>query len=199
MVDVSRRGSRGPSSCTSGPRPSASRRWASARCTAYRGDLVLAQRSGGANVPMIMSGSSLIRLEEVAAASPRGLVPGLPAGRRAHHRAGRARRSRRVPHARRHRRHAGARQPREQRAGRLLDAAAAEPAPRVGGHHAPALAVRHLPAHAGAHGMPHFENNYATRGAPILSSNVDARLLRPRPPDLDALGADPPACGRGGS
>ncbi|GAA4334337.1 alpha-hydroxy acid oxidase [Variovorax defluvii] len=38
--------------------------------TAYRGDLALARAAGAANIPMIMSGSSLIRLEEVAAANP---------------------------------------------------------------------------------------------------------------------------------
>ena len=37
---------------------------------AWRGDLVLARAAAQANVPMIMSGSSLIRLEEVAQASP---------------------------------------------------------------------------------------------------------------------------------
>jgi len=36
---------------------------------AYRGDLVLAAAAAQANVPMVMSGSSLIRLEDVAAAS----------------------------------------------------------------------------------------------------------------------------------
>ena len=38
--------------------------------TAYRGDLVLAQASKQANIPMIMSGSSLIRLEEVVRVNP---------------------------------------------------------------------------------------------------------------------------------
>ena len=37
---------------------------------AYRGDLVLAAAAAEANIPFIMSGSSLIRLEEVAAQSP---------------------------------------------------------------------------------------------------------------------------------
>jgi L-lactate dehydrogenase (cytochrome) len=41
-----------------------------AALSAYRGDIVLAQAAAQANVPMIMSGSSLMRLEEVAAASP---------------------------------------------------------------------------------------------------------------------------------
>ena len=38
--------------------------------TSYRGDLVLAQGACSAGIPMIMSGSSLIRLEEVAAIYP---------------------------------------------------------------------------------------------------------------------------------
>ena len=35
--------------------------------TAYRGDLVLARAAARANIPMVLSGSSLIPLEEVAA------------------------------------------------------------------------------------------------------------------------------------
>jgi len=38
--------------------------------TAYRGDLVLARCAAEASVPMVMSGSSLIRLEEIAAENP---------------------------------------------------------------------------------------------------------------------------------
>ncbi|WP_424135470.1 alpha-hydroxy acid oxidase [Roseomonas chloroacetimidivorans] len=38
--------------------------------SAYRGDLVLARAAGQANIPMIISGSSLIRLEDIAAAGP---------------------------------------------------------------------------------------------------------------------------------
>lgn len=37
---------------------------------AYRGDIVLAQGAAGAGIPMIMSGSSLIRMEDVAKAAP---------------------------------------------------------------------------------------------------------------------------------
>ena len=37
---------------------------------AYRGDLVLARAAADAGVPMIMSGSSLIALEEIARANP---------------------------------------------------------------------------------------------------------------------------------
>jgi L-lactate dehydrogenase (cytochrome) len=38
--------------------------------TAYRGDLVLARCAKDANLPMVMSGSSLIRLEEIVAENP---------------------------------------------------------------------------------------------------------------------------------
>jgi L-lactate dehydrogenase (cytochrome) len=38
--------------------------------TAYRGDLVLARAAKAANVPMVVSGSSLIRLEEIVAENP---------------------------------------------------------------------------------------------------------------------------------
>ena len=38
--------------------------------SAYRGDLVLARAAREANIPMVMSGSSLIRLEEVVQANP---------------------------------------------------------------------------------------------------------------------------------
>lgn len=38
--------------------------------SAYRGDIVLAEAAGQLNLPMIMSGSSLIRLEEVVKVNP---------------------------------------------------------------------------------------------------------------------------------
>ena len=54
---------------------------ASAIC-AYRGDLAFAQAAADANIPMILSGASLIRLEEVRAASPtawyQAYLPGDP-------------------------------------------------------------------------------------------------------------------------
>ena len=50
--------------------------------SAYRGDLIQARAARRANVPMIMSGSSLIRMEEVCEANPRAwfqaYVPGEP-------------------------------------------------------------------------------------------------------------------------
>jgi L-lactate dehydrogenase (cytochrome) len=51
--------------------------------SAYRGDLVLARAARAANVPMVMSGTSLIRLEEVAKEHPgawfQAYLPGEPA------------------------------------------------------------------------------------------------------------------------
>src|SRR6478752_7058102 len=48
--------------------------------SAYRGDLVLAQAARAENVPMVLSGSSLIRMEEVVQANPdawfQAYVPG---------------------------------------------------------------------------------------------------------------------------
>jgi L-lactate dehydrogenase (cytochrome) len=38
--------------------------------TAYRGDVVLAESAARANIPMVMSGSSLMRMEDVARAAP---------------------------------------------------------------------------------------------------------------------------------
>src|SRR5258706_10425108 len=54
-----------------------------AALSAYRGDLVLARAARAANIPMVMSGSSLIRLEEVAKENPaawfQAYLPGEPA------------------------------------------------------------------------------------------------------------------------
>jgi len=51
--------------------------------SAYRGDLVLARAARAANVPMVLSGTSLIRLEEVAKENPdawfQAYLPGEPA------------------------------------------------------------------------------------------------------------------------
>ena len=64
---------------------------------AYRGDLVLAQAARAASVPMIMSGSSLIRLEDVVAANPDAWFQAyLPGETAAHRGTGRARRARRA-------------------------------------------------------------------------------------------------------
>jgi L-lactate dehydrogenase (cytochrome) len=98
------------------------------RLSAYRGDLVLAQAAAQENVPMIMSGSSLIRLEEVVQANPQAWFQAyLPGDEPSIDRADRAREGGGLPDAggdggRLHRL-----QPREQHPRRLLHAAAAQP------------------------------------------------------------------------
>jgi L-lactate dehydrogenase (cytochrome) len=141
--------------------------------TAYRGDIVLARAAREANVPSIMSGSSLIRLEEVMAQAPgtwfQAYLPGDDA----------------------------------QIAALIDRVAAAGVQTLVLTVDTPTQANRENNVRTGfstplrpsldlawqgithprwlagtfvrtllKHGMPHFENNYATRGAPILSRNV---------------------------
>jgi L-lactate dehydrogenase (cytochrome) len=140
---------------------------------AYRGDLVLAEAAEAANIPMIMSGSSLIRLEDVAAVSPnlwfQAYLPGDP----------------------------------EKIAGLVDRVAAAGIGTLVLTVDTAALANRENNIRAGfstplrpslrlaldgithprwalgtflrtiaRHGLPYFENSYAHRGAPILSKSV---------------------------
>ena len=140
---------------------------------AYRGDLVLARAAAAANVPMIMSGSSLIPLEDVAregrTAWFQAYLPGEPE---------------RIL----------ALVDRVQRAGfdtLLLTVDVAVSANRENNVRAgfstplrPNLRLafdglirpRWLLGTAARtllrHGMPHFENSYATRGVPILARNV---------------------------
>ncbi|MBN4097921.1 alpha-hydroxy-acid oxidizing protein [Methylobacterium sp. OT2] len=140
---------------------------------AYRGDLVLAQAAQAAQIPMIMSGSSLIRLEEVAAAAPtawfQAYLPGEPdridalvdrvaaagfgtlvltvdtatlANRENNIRAGFSTPLR--PSL------------------RLAWEGVSHPVWTVG------TFLRTLVRH----GVPHFENSYATRGAPIIAQSV---------------------------
>lgn len=141
--------------------------------TAYRGDIVLARAAQAAGVPCIMSGSSLIRLEEVMDAAPgtwfQAYLPG-DAGQ------------------------IGALIDRVAAAGvetLVLTADTPVMANRENNVRTgfstplkPSLAlawqgVTHPRWLCGTflrtllrHGMPHFENNYATRGAPILSRHV---------------------------
>ncbi|WP_175173161.1 alpha-hydroxy acid oxidase [Achromobacter pestifer] len=141
--------------------------------SSYRGDIVLARAAADADVPCIMSGSSLIRLEEVMQAAPgtwfQAYLPGDEA----------------------------------QIAALIDRVAAAGVTTLVLTVDTPVAANRENNVRAGfstplrpsaglawqglthprwlfgtflrtlwRHGMPHFENNYATRGAPILSANV---------------------------
>jgi L-lactate dehydrogenase (cytochrome) len=140
---------------------------------AFRGDLVMAAAARDANIPMVLSGTSLIRLEDVAKAAPeawfQAYVPGdekiitdliervavagystlvltvdVPA--------------------------AGNRE-NNVRAGFSTPL---RPTPRLawdGLTHPRWLFGTFLNTIA-RHGVPHFENNFATRGAPILSPSV---------------------------
>ncbi|HEV3428015.1 MAG TPA: alpha-hydroxy acid oxidase [Paraburkholderia sp.] len=141
--------------------------------SAYRGDLIQAQASALANVPMIMSGSSLIRMEEIAAANPQAwfqmYVPGEPEtiaallDRVAQAGFGTLVLTADVP--------VSGNRENNLRAGFSTPL---RPGPRLawdGATHPRWLfgtALRTLLRH----GMPHFENSRTSRGAPILSSSV---------------------------
>ena len=141
--------------------------------TAYRGDVVLARAAALANVPMIMSGSSLIRLEDVAAASPRAwfqaYLPGdVEAIEALIERVARAGFQTLVitvdtPVA--------ANRENNLRSG---FSAPLRPTLRLAweGLSHPRWLFGTFARTLLQHGLPHFENNYAQRGAPMLSANV---------------------------
>lgn len=144
-----------------------------AAMTSYRGDIILAKAAARAQVPNIMSGSSLIRLEEVMDAAPTTWFQAyLPGDER-------------------------------QIDALIDRVAAASVKTLVLTVDTPVAANRENNVRAGfstplrpslrlaldglthptwllttflktlyRHGMPHFENNYASRGAPIMSANV---------------------------
>ena len=140
---------------------------------AYRGDLALATAAREAGIPMVMSGSSLIRLEEVAKAAPdawfQAYVPGDEKtitdllGRVAAAGFGTLVLTVDVPVA-------GNRE-NNIRAGFSTPL---RPTPRLAwdGLTHPRWLLGTFLATIARHGMPHFENNYAHRGAPILSPDV---------------------------
>ena len=141
--------------------------------SAYRGDLVLASAAAAANVPMVMSGSSLIPLEEVIAQSPGtwfqaylpGEVPKIEALVDRVDRAGVETLVLTVDTAvlanRENNIRAGFSTPLRPNLRLAWD----------GITHPRWLASTALRTLL-RHGMPYFENSYATRGAPILSSRV---------------------------
>ncbi|MCE9681679.1 alpha-hydroxy acid oxidase [Halomonas alkalisoli] len=141
---------------------------------AYRGDIVLSQAARSMELPMVMSGSSLIPLEEVAAVNPQAwfqaYLPGTWGESEALiERIGRAGFETLVitvdtPVA--------ANRENNTRAGfstpirpslRLAWDGVSRPRWLFGTF---MKTIRH-------HGLPHFENNYVTRGAPILSKHVE--------------------------
>jgi L-lactate dehydrogenase (cytochrome) len=173
LIDISRRSTAAPLLGKRYAAPFGMAPMGISALSAYRGDLVLAQAAARENVPMIMSGSSLIRLEEVLQANPdawfQAYLPGDEPNMVALIQ-------------------------RVQAAGYrtlvvTVDASIAsnrENNVRAGFSSPlrPSLAlawqgITHPRWLFGTflrtiaqHGMPHFENNHARRGAPILSANV---------------------------
>ena len=142
--------------------------------SAYRGDIALARAASDSNVPMIMSGSSLIRLEDVIAVAPQAwfqaYLPGDVAAIEALiDRVAAAGFKKLVltvdtPTA--------ANRENNVRTGFSTPLRPSLRLAMDGITHPRWLLGTFLRTIA-LHGMPHFENNYATRGAPILSRNVE--------------------------
>jgi L-lactate dehydrogenase (cytochrome) len=141
--------------------------------SAYRGDLVLARAAARENVPMVMSGSSLIRLEEVVQANPdawfQAYLPGAEADivalvervKAAGYQTLVVTVDASIASNRENNIRAGFSTP-------------MRPSVRLaweGITHPRWLFGTFLKTIA-RHGMPHFENNHARRGAPILSAHV---------------------------
>jgi L-lactate dehydrogenase (cytochrome) len=141
--------------------------------SAYRGDLVLARAAGQANIPMVMSGSSLIRLEEVIKVNPaawfQAYLPGEPdrilALLERVERAGYGILVLTVDTS------VMANRENNVRSGFSTPL---RPSLRLAwdGVIRPNWTLNTFLRTLLKHGMPHFENSYATRGAPILSKSV---------------------------
>jgi L-lactate dehydrogenase (cytochrome) len=141
--------------------------------SAYRGDVVLAKAAAQENIPMIMSGSSLIRLEEViqenANAWFQAYLPGdvvqierlIERVERAGYRILVLSVDTPVAANRENNVRAGFSTPLRPSVKLAWD-----------GLTHPAWSLGTFARTLLKHGMPHFENNYATRGAPILSARV---------------------------
>jgi L-lactate dehydrogenase (cytochrome) len=141
--------------------------------SAYRGDLVLTQAAARENVPAIMSGSSLIPLEEVVRANPdawfQAYLPGDEANitalvqrvQVAGYRTLVVTVDANIASNRENNIRAGFSTPLRPSLG-LAWQGITHPRWLFGTFLKTIL----------RHGMPHFENNYARRGAPILSGNV---------------------------
>ena len=140
---------------------------------AYRGDLVLASAAAEADIPFIMSGSSLIRLEDVATQSPGSWFQAYLPGDQAQI-DGLIERVRKagfetmvitvdIPVA-------------ANRENNLRTGFSTPLRPSLklawDGLSHPRWTFGTFLKTIRKHGMPHFENNYATRGAPILSPDV---------------------------
>jgi L-lactate dehydrogenase (cytochrome) len=141
--------------------------------SAYRGDLVLTNAASHENVPMILSGSSLIRLEEIVQANPEAWFQAyLPGGeaeivalidrvKTSGYRTLVVTLDASIASNREQNIRAGFSTP-------------LRPSLRLAwqGLTHPRWLFGTFLRTIVQHGMPHFENNYARRGAPILSANV---------------------------
>jgi L-lactate dehydrogenase (cytochrome) len=148
-----------------------------AALSAYRGDIVLARAAARENIPFVLSGSSLIRMEDVARVNPdawfQAYLPGDDAGINALLRRVQATGLRTLvitvdtPVA--------ANRENNVRAGFTIPV---RPGARLAwqGLTHPRWLFGTFLRTLWRHGMPHFENSYATRGAPILSPNVERNL-----------------------
>ena len=141
--------------------------------SAYRGDLVLAQAAARENVPMVMSGSSLVRLEEIVQANPdawfQAYLPGdepnmialVERVKAAGYRTLVITVDANIASNRENNIRAGFSTPLRPSLSLVWQ----------GLTHPRWLFCTFLKTLV-RHGMPHFENNYARRGAPILSAQV---------------------------
>lgn len=142
--------------------------------SAYRGDIALAQAASRANIPMIMSGTSLIPMEEVAAIEGsdwfQAYLPGDREGIEALiariERAGFANLVITVDYPV---------PPNSENNVRSGFSSPLRPSLRLAldGLVRPRWLFGTFLKTLIRHGVPHFENNYATRGIPVIARNVD--------------------------
>ena len=144
---------------------------------AYRGDLQMARAARRENIPMVVSGSSLIALEEVAKENPDAWFQAYLSGsddsilamlervRSAGYRTLVITADTAV----------GANRENNVRAGFTIPV---RPTPALAwqGLTHPRWLINTFLRTLIRHGLPHFENSYVTRGAPILSANVERSL-----------------------
>jgi L-lactate dehydrogenase (cytochrome) len=150
-----------------------------AALAAYRGDLVLARAARAAGIPMVMSGSSLIRLEEVAAENPDAWFQAYLPGETA-----------RIAALLDRVAAAGfatlmvtvdvAVLPSRENNVRAGFSTPLRPSLRLAwdGITHPRWLFGNALRTIVRHGMPHFENSFAERGAPILARNVERDFSR---------------------
>jgi L-lactate dehydrogenase (cytochrome) len=175
LVDISRRSTEAELLGMSYAAPFGIAPMGLAALSAYRGDLALSKAAAHENVPMIVSGSSLVPLEDVAAANRKAwfqaYLPGDDSG---------------ISDLLERVRSAGystlvvtvdtpvaANRETNIRAGFSVPL---RPSLRLAWHgiSRPRWLLGTFGRTLVKHGMPHFENTYARRGAPILSPNVAA-------------------------